>query len=113
MQRAVALQPFDGDDARAVELDQREDARVDGEEVAVAAADEDRARAAVALLADDLRAGGGGVVAEVIRQRRERRRAGHAMLAAVDEETNGVAHIAGSEQRAASRWFSCPLLAVR
>ena len=92
-QRAVQLQSLNGDDARAIELTEELDAGVDRLELfARAAPDQNGARAAVALFADDLRSGSTGIVAEVIRQRRKNLRTSGLMFTPVDVKEDVVAH---------------------
>ena len=63
MQRAVAAQPFDGRNRAAVGLDGETGARPDGDSV-----EEDRARAALARVAADLRAGDASQIADEVHQ---------------------------------------------
>src|SRR5260370_11045533 len=89
----VHADAFEGDDARAIELAEREDARVDRDEfVALGAADQHRARAAITLFADDLRPGRARVVTQPVRQRGVDLTPAHAMLAPIDGEEDVVAH---------------------
>jgi hypothetical protein len=94
-QLAARREAFNGDDVRAVHLEDELDARIDRlvlKAAILAAADEHRTRAAIALFTDDFRAGGALIFAEEPRERLERARTADAVRDAVDMDEDVVAH---------------------